>query len=298
MEQPKLIFSAIQSIMKDIAPIAKGELNKQQGFKYRGIDTVYNALHDLLAKHGVITVPKVLNERYEDRTTQKGGNLIYRVLQIEYTFYAQDGSTIVAVVQGEGMDSGDKASNKAMSIAHKYALLQVFAIPTDETKDPDADSPEPSSRMLKDDAALKEKVVKLLIDNGIGDKEFTSYLFEKKLIPQDTLDTLSTENAQKMIKNWKKTMEAFDTYSKRHQKSETPEVPKTLADDSALLEKVNKAIKDAEIDAGKFAIYLISINKIVHAKIEELTVEEANKMLANWGKVVNKYKKQVSPNGK
>ncbi len=41
------------------------------------------------------------------------------------------------------MDSGDKASNKALSIAMKYALLQVFCIPTEDAKDPDADSPKP-----------------------------------------------------------------------------------------------------------------------------------------------------------
>ena len=39
------------------------------------------------------------------------------------------------------MDSGDKASNKALSIAFKYACFQVFCIPTEEMKDPDAETP-------------------------------------------------------------------------------------------------------------------------------------------------------------
>ena len=43
------------------------------------------------------------------------------------------------------MDSGDKASNKAMAIALKYAFFQVFCIPTEEMKDPDAETPEASS---------------------------------------------------------------------------------------------------------------------------------------------------------
>ena len=38
------------------------------------------------------------------------------------------------------MDSGDKATNKAMAIAFKYACFQVFCIPTEEMKDPDAES--------------------------------------------------------------------------------------------------------------------------------------------------------------
>ena len=47
-----------------------------------------------------------------------------------------------AVTIGEGMDSGDKATNKAMAIAFKYACFQVFCIPTEEMNDPDSESPE------------------------------------------------------------------------------------------------------------------------------------------------------------
>jgi hypothetical protein len=79
----------------------------------------------------------VLSERSEERATKSGGVSIYRVLKIRYRFYADDGSFVDAVVIGEGMDSGDKASNKAMSVAQKYAFIQVFAIPTKEHKDPE-----------------------------------------------------------------------------------------------------------------------------------------------------------------
>ena len=76
--------------------------------------------------------------------TNKGGTILYSMLKIKYTFYAEDGTNVSAVVIGEGMDSGDKASNKAMAIAMKYAFFQVFCIPTEEMKDPDAETPEPS----------------------------------------------------------------------------------------------------------------------------------------------------------
>ena len=135
------IYKSISAIMADIGYINKNRKNTQQGFKFRGIDDVYNALHAILAKHKVFTVPEVLDERTEERKTQKGGNLIYRVLKIKYTFYAVDGSSVSCFVIGEGMDSGDKAGNKAMAVAHKYALLQTFCIPTEEEKDPDAETP-------------------------------------------------------------------------------------------------------------------------------------------------------------
>jgi hypothetical protein len=138
------IYQAISAIMTDVDAIGKTKRNNAQGFNFRGVDDVYNTLHPLLAKHGVFTLPEVLEDRTEERSTKNGANLIYRVLKIKYTFCCADGTSVAAVVIGEGMDSGDKASNKAMSIAHKYAFFQVFAIPTEELVDPDASTPPPS----------------------------------------------------------------------------------------------------------------------------------------------------------
>lgn len=139
------IFQAMAEVMKDIDAVGKNQRNQQQGFKFRGIDDVYNSVHPILAKHGVFTVPTVINEKTEERTTKNGGNLIYRILTIKYTFYADDGSFFEATVIGEGMDSGDKGANKAMAIAHKYALLQTLCIPTEDMIDPDSEVQEPSS---------------------------------------------------------------------------------------------------------------------------------------------------------
>jgi hypothetical protein len=127
--------------MREVDAIAKERTNTQQGFKFRGIDDVYNAIHPLFAKHGVFTVPTVGEERSEERTTKSGGALIYRILKMSYEFFAEDGSSVKATVVGEGMDSGDKASNKAMAVAHKYALLQILCIPTEDMPDPDQTTP-------------------------------------------------------------------------------------------------------------------------------------------------------------
>ena len=138
------IYESITAIMQEIPAIGKEKKNQQQGFKYRGIDDVMNALQPILAKHKVFVVPEVLEQTREERVTGKGTTLLYSLMKIKYTFYAEDGTSIYAVVIGEGMDSGDKASNKAMAIALKYAFFQVFCIPTEEMKDPDAETPEPS----------------------------------------------------------------------------------------------------------------------------------------------------------
>ena len=140
------IYESITAIMDDGYSITKGKRNQQQGFMYRGIDDVMNTFYPLLSKYKVFVVPEVLDRQREERQTNKGGNLIYSILTIKYTFYAEDGSSVSAVVIGEGMDSGDKASNKAMAVGMKYAMFQTFCIPTEEMRDadPDGHTPEPT----------------------------------------------------------------------------------------------------------------------------------------------------------
>ena len=139
------IYESITNIMQESIAIGKEKLNKQQGFKYRGIDDVMNTFYPLLSKHKVFIVPEVLGQQREERTTAKGGNLIYSIMKIKYTFYAEDGTSVSAVVVGEGMDSADKASNKAMAVGMKYAMFQVFCIPTEEMPDSDSEIPPPST---------------------------------------------------------------------------------------------------------------------------------------------------------
>lgn len=144
-----LVHKKIIDVMKGIGAIGKDRDNKAQGFKFRGIDDIYNELHQHLATHGLFSVPEVLEERREERATRSGGTTTHVILKIKYSIFAEDGSSVSAVIIGEGADSGDKATNKAMSIAHKYFFLQLFAIPTIEPKDPDEDSHEFGARPAK-----------------------------------------------------------------------------------------------------------------------------------------------------
>lgn len=141
MENGKDIYAALAAVMADVGCVSKDKVNKQQGFKFRSIDDVYNALHPALAKHKVVIVPNIL-ERTSSVVgkTAKGTDMTKVVCTIEFTFFAQDGSNIKATIIGEGLDTGDKATNKAMAIAYKYACFQVFCIPTEEMTDPDAES--------------------------------------------------------------------------------------------------------------------------------------------------------------
>jgi hypothetical protein len=133
------IHAAMVAVMRGVESITKASRNAQQGFMYRGIDDVYNALHGLLAEHGIVTVPRVTDERCDERVSASNKPLFHTTIRVEYDFIAGDGSLVtVGPVIGQAMDSGDKAANKALAVAHKYVLLQTFCIPTAEDKDPDA----------------------------------------------------------------------------------------------------------------------------------------------------------------
>ena len=140
--EEKLIFQKMTSILKETKAITKSEKNQQQGFKFRGIDNVMNELHELFAKNDVFILQEVQDFTVDARPTAKGGTLFYTRAKIKFRYMTTDGSFVETVNVGEAMDSGDKGMNKAMSIALKYSLLQMFLIPTEEPKDPDRDTPE------------------------------------------------------------------------------------------------------------------------------------------------------------
>ena len=159
METP-LIYKKIIEVMADINAIGKDRRNQQQGFQFRGIDDVMNELHSSLAKCGVFILPNVLEETRTTGKTSRGGDMFYTRLKINFGFYAEDGSHVDAVVIGEAMDTGDKASNKALSIGLKYAMLQVFCIPTEDEKDPDAVSLQPAPGTMQQQPQQKKQPAK------------------------------------------------------------------------------------------------------------------------------------------
>lgn len=136
------IYEAIPAILADVDAIGKNRTNKQQGFAFRGIDDVMNALHPLFAKHKVFPTCEVSDVSRSERETKSGGTMFVVTLKAKYTLHAADGSAVHTEAVGEAMDTADKATNKAMSSCYKYAMFQLLCIPT-EAVDADADTPEP-----------------------------------------------------------------------------------------------------------------------------------------------------------
>ncbi len=132
------VYQCIAAVSGELAKIgiAKASKNEQQGYRFRGIDAVYNALAPIIAKYGLVILPRMMSRDVTERVTAKGGVLFYVVVEAEFDFIAaSDGSRHVVTTYGEAMDSGDKATNKAMSAAYKYAAMQAFCIPTEGDND-------------------------------------------------------------------------------------------------------------------------------------------------------------------
>lgn len=139
------VYAAINRIQAELATtgITKSRKNTQQGYSFRGIDDVYNVVSPLMAKHGLCILPRVMSRECTERQTKNGSPLFYTVLNVEFDFIcAADGSRHTVCTVGEAMDSADKSSNKAMSAAYKYAVMQAFAIPTEGDNDADAHTPD------------------------------------------------------------------------------------------------------------------------------------------------------------
>jgi hypothetical protein len=145
MTEAPHVYKAITAVTAAMARdgISKARRNEQQGYQFRGIDELYNALSSVLAENHLCILPRVLERSVTERATRSGGVSTYVVLDVEFDLVSSvDGSKHTIRTMGEAMDSADKATNKAMSAAMKYACLMAFQIPTEGDNDADYKHPQ------------------------------------------------------------------------------------------------------------------------------------------------------------
>lgn len=149
------IYKALSAITAETEAVGKERKNTQQGYNFRGIDDLVTAVRKAMAKHGVTVVPRVTAQERFEYQTRNGGTMHCAVVTMEHHFFAADGSSVFAVTVGEGSDSGDKATNKAMSAAFKYALLPVFLLGGGE--DSENDHPERAGSAQRERPVQRER---------------------------------------------------------------------------------------------------------------------------------------------
>lgn len=143
--------------MKNIGAVGKDQTNTQQGFKFRGIDQLINAAHPAFIKAGVFVTPEVISHdvilKDVTRANGKAGVDKHVSILVKFTFHAEDGTSVASTIAAEGVDSGDKATNKALSAALKYALIQTLSVPTADMEDGDRTTLELGSAVASSAAA-------------------------------------------------------------------------------------------------------------------------------------------------
>lgn len=205
MSDSKKVYGAIASLIAELAEsgIKKDRKNAAQGFMFRGVDDIYNALAPLLAKHKLCMLPRMSERVLTERSSAKGGTLMCVSVKVEYDLVsAEDGSMHTISTYGEAMDTGDKATNKAMSSAYKYAAFQAFCIPTEEA-DADEENHQVQGRELVDTDTIGQvrAAIADLASYGsqMTEESALGWICDKHHIRASRLGELPKENASFLL---------------------------------------------------------------------------------------------------
>lgn len=202
-EQKVSIYELLPRVQRALGGIQKGQKNTQRNYNFRGIDDLLNAIGPHLAREGVLLDVKVSKHTLREVETEKG----FRVcctLKMRVRFIAPDGSSTSSTTYGEAMDyNGDKATNKAMSVAFKYAFFLGLAIPLEpgvlEDSDHDGDysdrpkaSSAPSARRPPQAKQAAKKAAKRAAKKAAkkAGNKLPPNQFDGKPITQDQADSI------------------------------------------------------------------------------------------------------------
>lgn len=134
----------------------------------------------------------VKKTEYNGKITES--NSLYMRLEVTYRFVNLDKSDEYIEIKsyGDGIDTGDKATGKAMTYADKYALMKAYKISTGDDPDKDAS---PQEGYTKEEKKATPKQIEMLID--LCDEEEVNKIFDHYKI--DDLNKLTVQQASALI---------------------------------------------------------------------------------------------------
>lgn len=124
------IYEKISAIMKDVQYLAKDDRVEFGQTKYKALseEKVTSILRAELIKYNLVVYPVSQSANRSGTITHV--DVVYRMVNVE-----NPEEYIEIASCGDGADTQDKGSGKAMTYAFKYMWLRTFALPTGE--DPD-----------------------------------------------------------------------------------------------------------------------------------------------------------------
>ena len=204
------IYSLIPRVMADFGAVGKDRRNEQQKYAFRGIEDMYQAAHPAMIKHGIFCAPKVLTrEVYRFEKTNDMGRVttwVHVALEVEHRFYAGDGSYVPVTTWCEGLDNSDKATNKAMSGAMKYALIELFCVPTKDIEDSDRETPETGIRRETEVERITEDIPIIKPDPPAKKKKEPVTIPENTRAISDADSLITVEQAQKLHRRFRESL--------------------------------------------------------------------------------------------
>ena len=202
-------YQKIQKIIDETGFIPKNGKNAAQHYVYVQESDVVNALRGKMAKYGITMVPNLKEIKWlESVPTRNGGSMSHVEVDMEYKFVDVDdpSQNEMILMAGEGMDSSDKAINKAITASKKYALLLFFLLPTgdDPEKDETVDTEVVRKRTKKIQKVSPDTLLK---DLPLSEKEKLFKAFEEfdtiELDPETTTYAQAKELYLKLKKEVK-----------------------------------------------------------------------------------------------
>ena len=148
-------------VRKDVRAIAKGEEYKggTTRFNFRGVDTVVNTFGPVTLRHGVNVFPVLVAASYRDTTTSKGNKMRECTVRVSWLIVGPKGDTLSLQTQGEALDSADKGTAKAQSVALRVLLLTGGLTPTHD-KDPDSSHIERGEAPVRSASDYRDEILK------------------------------------------------------------------------------------------------------------------------------------------
>ena len=140
------IYQKMSAITQEISTVAKNLMVGEGKNQYKAVGEadVLAAVKPVEAKHGVYSYPysREIVESGEMVSTTKYGERksLYLRLKTVYRFVNMEkpDEYIDITTYGDGVDSQDKATGKAMTYSDKYALLKAYKIQTGDDPDQNA----------------------------------------------------------------------------------------------------------------------------------------------------------------
>lgn len=210
-EKEMNIFQRMLAITSELKTVAKNLTVSTGTGSYKAVSEVdvLNAVRPLEEKYGVYSYPckrEVVDSGDYEKESKSGYKSLSRYLRVKtvYRFVNVDdtGDYIETTTFADGIDTGDKATGKAMTYGDKYALMKAYKIKTGDDPDQVA-SEEYSSRQDKEMqyikcSELQVDAMKKLIADGITTEEDILSWANK-----DTLENLTIKQASAIIQRGK-----------------------------------------------------------------------------------------------